>query len=148
MSMKGKFRNLFGLEDEEYEIVEEELEQESSAEAEPMRRSQRKEDKTNVVSLSSVQKNTKMVLCEPRNYNEVQDIADHIVNRRSVVINLQRVDNQQARQIIDFMSGTVYAVSGQIKKLGSQTFLCTPENIEISGNITEIMEEVDPEQRW
>ncbi|UOQ85502.1 cell division protein SepF [Gracilibacillus salinarum] len=148
MSMKGKFRNLFGLEDEEYEIVEEELEQESSAEPEPMRRSQRKEDKTNVVSLSSVQKNTKMVLCEPRTYNEVQDIADHIVNRRSVVINLQRVDNQQARQIIDFMSGTVYAVSGQIKKLGSQTFLCTPENIEISGSITEIMEEVDPEQRW
>ncbi|WP_208589296.1 cell division protein SepF [Gracilibacillus suaedae] len=144
MSMKGKFRNFFGIEDEEYEIIEEELEQENK----PQTRSERKEEKANVVSLKSVQKSAKMVLFEPRSFNEVQDIADHVVNRRSVVINLQRVDTQQARQIIDFMSGTVYAVSGQIKKLGSQTFLCTPENIEISGNITEIMEETDPEQRW
>jgi cell division inhibitor SepF len=144
MSMKGKFRNFFGIEDEEYEIIEEEIEQEDK----PQRRSERKEEKANVVSLKSVQKSAKMVLFEPRSFNEVQDIADHVVNRRSVVINLQRVDTQQARQIIDFMSGTVYAVSGQIKKLGSQTFLCTPENIEISGNITEIMEEADPEQRW
>ncbi|QGH34440.1 DUF552 domain-containing protein [Gracilibacillus salitolerans] len=144
MSMKGKFRNFFGIEDEEYEIIEEEVEQENK----PQRRSERKDDKANVVSLKSVQKSAKMVLFEPRSFNEVQDIADHIVNRRSVVINLQRVDTQQARQIIDFMSGTVYAVSGHIKKLGSQTFLCTPENIEISGNITEIMEETDPEQRW
>ncbi|WP_091483923.1 cell division protein SepF [Gracilibacillus orientalis] len=144
MSMKGKFRNLFGIEDEEYEIVEEEVEQENK----PQRRSERKDEKANVVSLKSVQKSAKMVLFEPRSFNEVQDIADHVVNRRSVVINLQRVDTQQARQIIDFMSGTVYAVSGQIKKLGSQTFLCTPENIEISGDITEIMEEADPEQRW
>ncbi|SHN15214.1 cell division protein SepF [Gracilibacillus kekensis] len=145
MSMKGKFRNLFGIDEEEYEIVEEEVGQDEYT---PPTRSGKKDDKGNVVSLSSVQKNNKMVLCEPRSYNEVQDIADHIVNRRSVVINLQRVDTLQARQIIDFMSGTVYAVSGQIKKLGSQTFLCTPDSIEISGNITEIMEEVDPEQRW
>ncbi|MGN8645090.1 cell division protein SepF [Gracilibacillus sp. HCP3S3_G5_1] len=144
MSMKGKFRNFFGIEDEEYEIVEEEVEQDYQ----PQRRSEKKDEKPNVVSLKSVQKSAKMVLFEPRSFNEVQDIADHIVNRRSVVINLQRVDTQQARQIIDFLSGTVYAVSGQIKKLGSQTFLCTPENIEISGNITEIMEESDPEQRW
>ncbi len=144
MSMKGKFRNFFGIDEDEYEIVEEEVEQDNT----PPTRSAKKDEKGNVVSLSSVQKNTKMVLFEPRSYDEVQDIADHIVNRRSVVINLQRVDTLQARQIIDFMSGTVYAISGQIKKLGSQTFLCTPDNIEITGSITEIMEEVDPEQRW
>ncbi|GAB2553426.1 cell division protein SepF [Gracilibacillus alcaliphilus] len=144
MSMKGKFRNFFSVDDEEeYEIVEEEVEEEQKF----PRRLSKKEDK-NIVSLSSVQQSAKMVLCEPRSYNEVQEIADHIVNRRSVVVNLQRVDTKQARQIIDFLSGAVYAVSGQIKKLGSQTFLCTPENIEISGNITEIMEDVDPEQRW
>ena len=143
MSMRGKFRNFFSVEDEEYEVIEEEWEEEQK----PSRRATKKEDQ-NIVSLSSVKKSSKMVLCEPRSYNEVQEIADHIVNRRSVIINLQRVDTSQARQIIDFLSGTVYAVSGQIKKLGSQTFLCTPENIEISGNITEVMEEVDPEQRW
>lgn len=142
MSMKGKFRNLFGLEDE-YEIVEEEVDYE-----EPRLRSEKRKEKDNVVSLTSVQKNTKMVLCEPRSYNEVQEIADHVVNRKSVIVNLQRVDTEQARQIIDFLSGTVYALSGQIRKLGTQTFLCTPEFVEIAGNITEIMEEIDPEQRW
>ncbi|WP_163536922.1 cell division protein SepF [Gracilibacillus sp. YIM 98692] len=140
MSMKGKFRHLFGIEEED-EFIEE-------LQSEVPKTTGETEEKGNVVSLSSVQKSSKVVLCEPRSYSEVQDIADQVVNRRSVVINLQRVDTQQARQIIDFMSGTVYALSGQIKKLGSQTFLCTPEHIEISGSITEIMEEVDPEQRW
>lgn len=142
MSVKGKLKNFFSIEDE-YEVVEEEVEYN-----EPKTRSEKKNEKASVVSLTSVQQNTKMVLCEPRSYNEVQEIADNIVNRKSVVVNLQRVDTEQARQIIDFLSGTVYALSGQIKKLGSQTFLCTPEHIEISGNITEIMEEADPEQRW
>ncbi|KAB8138666.1 cell division protein SepF [Gracilibacillus oryzae] len=139
MSMKGKFKNLFGLEDE-YEIIHEEI-QEQNEPKEP-------EEKNNVVSLKSVQSSSKVVLCEPRSYNEVQEIADHVVNRRSVVMNLQRVDAQQARQIIDFMSGTVYAMSGHIRKLGAQTFLCTPDHVEISGNITEVMEDYDPGQRW
>ncbi|MFC4404654.1 cell division protein SepF [Gracilibacillus xinjiangensis] len=139
MSMKGKFKNLFGLEDE-YEIIHEEI-QEKDEPGEP-------EERNNVVSLKTVQPSSKFVLCEPRSYNEVQEIADHIVNRRSVVMNLQRVDAQQARQIVDFMSGTVYAMSGHIRKLGAQTFLCTPDHVEISGNITEVMEDFDPDQRW
>src|SRR5699024_2085879 len=117
MSVKGKLKNFFSIEDE-YEVVEEEVEYN-----EPKTRSEKKNEKASVVSLTSVQQNTKMVLCEPRSYNEVQEIADNIVNRKSVVVNLQRVDTEQARQIIDFLSGTVYALSGQIKKLGSQTFL-------------------------
>ncbi|SER04360.1 cell division inhibitor SepF [Gracilibacillus ureilyticus] len=141
MSMKGKFKNLFGLEDE-YEIIHEEIEEQGQYET------NEQEEKSNVVSLKSVQSSSKVVLCEPRSYNEVQEIADHVVNRRSVVMNLQRLDAQQARQIIDFMSGTVYAMSGHIRKLGSQTFLCTPDHVEISGNITEVMEEYDSDQRW
>ncbi|ENH98314.1 cell division machinery factor [Gracilibacillus halophilus YIM-C55.5] len=139
MGMKGKFKNFFGIEDE-YDFVDEVEDDEELDE--------RGKEKNNVVSLSSVQKSSKMILCEPRSYSEVQEIADHMIHRRAVVINLQRVDTEQARQIIDFMSGTVYALSGQIKKLGSQTFLCTPDHVEVSGNITEIMEEADPEQRW
>lgn len=83
------------------------------------------------------QPTSKVVLCEPRTYNEAQEIADNIVNRRSVVINLERVDHQQAKRIVDFLSGTVYAVNGDIQKLGSQTFLCTPDNVEVSGTISE-----------
>lgn len=138
MSIKNKFRTLFSVEDEEYY----EEYQPYQAE-EQLTRSEKhdKQDKKNVVSLKSVQSQIKVVLSEPRSYDETQDIADHIVNRRSVVINLQRVDYEQAKRIVDFLSGTVYAVSGDIQKLGPHTFLCTPDNVEITGSITQMVED-------
>lgn len=140
MSMKGKLRNIFGFDEDEYEIVEEEIiDSQPSAETDKPK---------NVVSLQSVKKSSKMILCEPRSFEEAQDIADHIINRRSVVINLQRVDVQEARKIIDFLGGAVYALSGEMKKVGSQTFLCAPEHVEVTGNITEVMEDIDLDQRW
>src|SRR5690625_7688723 len=83
------------------------------------------------------QPTSKVVLCEPRAYNEAQEIADNLVNRRAVVINLERVDHNQAVRIVDFLSGTVYALNGDIQKLGTQTFLCTPDNVKVSGSIAE-----------
>ncbi|WP_112180769.1 MULTISPECIES: cell division protein SepF [Paraliobacillus] len=143
MSMKNKFKTLFSVEDD-YEYVDEE---EVNSE-EPSTRSEKRTGQ-NVVSLKSVQASAKVVLSEPRSYDETQEIADHIVNRRSVVINLQQVDFQQAKRIVDFLSGTVYAVSGEIQKLGPHTFLCTPDNVDVSGSITQMIEEEEEfEQRW
>ena len=121
--------------DDEYEYVEEnEASQQIEASSEP--------EKKNVVSLASMkQASAKVVLSEPRSYSEAQDIADNIVNRRAVVINLQRVDHQQAKRIVDFLSGTVYAVDGNIQKLGTETFLCTPDNVDVSGTITDTFED-------
>lgn len=128
MGIKNAFKKLFTVEDEyEYEYVEDEVPTSSTDQT-----NQRK-----VVSLTSMSHPvSKVVLCEPRSYNEVQEIADHIVNRKSVVINLERVDHQQAKRIVDFLSGTVYALNGDIQKLGSHNFLCTPDNVEVSGSIT------------
>lgn len=147
MSMKNKFRSFFTL-DDEYEYVEEEVEQDVEEEQEPKTRSNRKQD--NVVSLKSAKSSSKMVLSEPSSYNEAQDIADQLVNRRAVVINLQRVDHHQAKRIVDFLSGTVYAIGGDIQKLGAQTFLCTPDNVEISGQISEMISQETDEsyKRW
>ncbi|RLL45247.1 cell division protein SepF [Oceanobacillus piezotolerans] len=130
MSIKSKIKNFFVDEEYEYEYVEEEQLPEIKPE-------QSKKNKQNVVSLTSLQQpNSKVVLCEPRTYNEAQEIADNIMSKRAVVVNLQRVDHHQAVRIIDFLSGTVYALSGDIQKLGAETFLCTPENIDVSGTIT------------
>lgn len=128
MGIKNAFKKLFTVEDEyEYEYVEDEVPTSSTDQT-----NQRK-----VVSLTSMSHPvSKVVLCEPRSYNEVQEIADYIVNRKSVVINLERVDHQQAKRIVDFLSGTVYALNGDIQKLGSHNFLCTPDNVEVSGSIT------------
>src|SRR5699024_12431408 len=93
----------------------------------------------NVVNLSAIQQPvSKVMLCEPTSYNEVQEIADNLLNKRAVVINMQRVDHSQAKRIVDFLSGTVYAGKGDIQKLGAGTFLCTPDNIDVSGPLSDL----------
>ncbi|GGN49352.1 cell division protein SepF [Oceanobacillus indicireducens] len=130
MSFKNKIKNYFTMDDEyEYEYIEEDNLPDKVT---PKQKSQ------NVVNLQSVQQPAqRVVLCEPRSYNEAQEIADNIVNKRSVVINLQRVENHQAKRIVDFLSGTVYALNGDIQKLGAETFLCTPESVDVTGSISE-----------
>ena len=79
----------------------------------------------------------KMILLEPRAYSESQQIADHLKKRNTVVVNLKRVTSEQAKRIIDFLSGTLYAIGGNMQKLGPGIFLCTPKNINVQGKMTE-----------
>ena len=80
---------------------------------------------------------SKMMLLEPRAYSESQQIADYLKNRSAVVVNLKRVTPDQAKRIIDFLSGTIYARGGQLQKLGGGIFLATPNNYNIEGTITD-----------
>jgi len=79
----------------------------------------------------------KMVLLEPRAFSESQQIADHLKKRNTVVVNMKRITTDQAKRIVDFLSGTVYAIGGDLQKIGSGIFLCTPKNINVEGKITE-----------
>jgi cell division inhibitor SepF len=139
MSIKSKFKTFFFLDDEyddnEQEFLEEEME--------TVKHAKQPQSKQNVVSIQSLQKSSKMVLMEPRVYAEAQDIADHLKNRRSVVVNLQRIEHDQAKRIVDFLSGTVYAIGGDIQRIGMNIFLCTPDNVEVSGNISEVLQNHD-----
>lgn len=94
-----------------------------------------------VISLQSLQKSSKVILLEPRSYAEVEDIAEHLKNRRSVVVNLQQIERDQGFRIIDFLSGTVYALGGDIQRIGADIFLCAPDNVEVAGKITEFLSE-------
>jgi FtsZ-interacting cell division protein YlmF len=78
----------------------------------------------------------KLILLEPRAYSESQQIADHLKNRHTVVVNLKRVTTDQAKRIVDFLSGTVYAIGGDLQKIGGGIFLCAPKNIKVDGKIT------------
>lgn len=81
--------------------------------------------------------NNKMILLEPRAYSESQQIADHLKNRNSVVVNLKRVTSDQAKRIIDFLSGCIYAIGGTMQKIGIGIYLCTPKNVNVQGKISE-----------
>ncbi|MCD1261629.1 cell division protein SepF [Paenibacillus athensensis] len=139
MGVMNRFMNFLGLQEEE-EIVERERIVETAEEPETNPYELRNKNKGNVVSIHS-QKNTRVVLSEPRSYDETQEIADHLRSRRAVVVNLQRVRPDQAIRIVDFLSGTVYALNGSISKLGANIFLCTPDSVDIHGHISEIISE-------
>ena len=70
-------------------------------------------------------------------YSESQQIADYLKNRSAVVVNLKRVTPDQAKRIVDFLSGTVYAIGGDLQKIGGGIFLCTPKNVNVEGTISE-----------
>lgn len=86
---------------------------------------------------------TKLVLLEPRAYSEAQQIADQLKTRNTVVVNLKRVTSDQAKRIIDFLSGTIYAIGGDLQKVGGGIFLCTPNNVKVNGKITDETEGKD-----
>ncbi len=139
-------KKVFGLEEEfEEEYYEEETAAPTKArttEIEPSTRTTRTQQKQNVVSIQSApskqSSGAKVMLIEARAYSEVQQIADHLLSKRAVVINLQQVEYDQAKRIVDFLSGTTYAVGGDIKKIGASTFLCTPDNVDVSGQISDL----------
>ena len=102
------------------------------------------------VSVDEVKKGAtgKMILVEPRAYSESQEIADHLKSRNSVVVNLKRVTSDQAKRIIDFLSGTLYAIGGDLQKIGDGIYLCTPKNIDVQGQITEEDKNVEDGEEW
>lgn len=141
MGVMNRLLNYFGLQeeiDDEQERARRSIADEEQEIETPTFESRKHSGRSNIVSLHS-QKNAKVVLIEPRTYDEAQDISDHLKSRRSVVVNLQRVRRDQAIRIVDFLSGTIYALGGHISKLGADIFLCTPDSVEVSGTITEMM---------
>ena len=97
----------------------------------------------NVQSNYATQESKKMCLFEPRVFSDTQDIADELKNRRATLVNLQRIDKVSAKRIIDFLSGTVYAIGGDIQRVGTDIFLCTPDNVEVAGSITDHIENME-----
>lgn len=94
----------------------------------------------------------KMILLEPRAYSEARQIADHLKNRNSVVVNLKRVTSDQAKRIFDFLSGVIYAIGGSMQKIGVGIYLVAPKNVNIQGKITDDNEKpsktADEELDW
>lgn len=118
----SKFKNLF-KDDEDTEVIGTEDEYYAVSEADALKEA----DKVG----------NKMILLEPRSFSEAQAIADHLKTRNSVVVNLKRVTSAQAKRIIDFLSGCIYAIGGNMQKIGVGIYLCTPKNVNVQGKITD-----------
>ena len=84
-----------------------------------------------------IKNGSKMILVEPRAYSESQQIADYLKSRNTVVVNLKRVTSDQAKRLIDFLTGCIYAIGGSLQKLGNGIYLCTPNNVNVQGKMSD-----------
>lgn len=84
---------------------------------------------------SNIPSNTNIVLFEPRNFDEAEEIGHHIKLKRACCVNLHRMPNDYRQRVIDFLSGVIYGVDGSIKKIGENVILCSPKNLQVGGEI-------------
>ncbi|HJF19719.1 MAG TPA: cell division protein SepF [Enterococcus columbae] len=92
------------------------------------------------ISATKNNQGNKIIIIEPRAYSEAMKIAKHIMNGESVLINFHQIEEYQARRIVDFLTGTVYAQNGDIKRVGNEIFLCTAQGVEIDGTAQSLMD--------
>lgn len=121
----------------EEEYVEEEGKNalEESHEEQPWhRKKDRDKDKGTVLSLHA-QRQVRVVVVEPRSFDEVQGITDNLKNRRPVIVNLEQAEPELAKRIVDFVSGATYALNGNLQKVGSGIFLFVPNNMDIASDL-------------
>lgn len=81
-----------------------------------------------------------VVLVKPERFETAAEIADHLRDRRPVVMNLEQAPKDTARRLIDFLSGVAYALDGRIKKIATNTYILTPYNVDILGDLIDEIE--------
>lgn len=136
MSIKKSVGNFFGLGESEYD--EEHYEQDMYEEDAPSRsrnESRSSSPKENIIQFDQSQKEAFVVLIEPVTYADAQVIADNLKVNKSVLINLHKAQPDVSRRILDFVSGYIYSINGDIRNAGTNIFMATPSTYDISGSI-------------
>ena len=82
----------------------------------------------------------KVVLVKPERFENASEIADHLKDKRTVVLNLESTNKDIARRLIDFLSGVAYAGEGKIKKVAANTYIITPYSVDIQGDLIDELE--------
>ena len=82
----------------------------------------------------------KVMLVKPERFENAVEIADHLKNRRTVVLNLESTPKEEAKRLLDFLSGVTYAGEGKIKKIAANTYLITPYHVDIEGDLLDELE--------
>ena len=98
------------------------------------------EDRRNKVVNIHATTQLKVVLVKPERFENASEIADHLRDKRTVVLNLESTNKDVARRLVDFLSGVAYAGEGKIKKVAANTYLITPYHVDIEGDLIDELE--------
>ena len=145
MGLGDKLRNMFTIPDDG---DEDEVEQQDMIEEPVVNRSRKAQEhddydengkKNKVVNIHATTQ-LQVVLVKPEAFQDASAIADHLNEKRTVVLNLESAGNELARRLVDFLSGVAYANNGQIKRVANNTFIITPYNVDIVGDLLDELE--------
>ncbi|MBE6682630.1 MAG: cell division protein SepF [Ruminococcaceae bacterium] len=138
MGLMNRLGDLFkdGEEYEEYEENEEyeEEEEEVAAPAAAPKAAPAASRPTGGISSGAA---LEMKVVKPERFDEVRAIGEHLLARRTVVLNLEETNKETTKRIIDFLCGVVFAIDGQVKKVANATYVVTPKNVDVSGEQSE-----------
>ncbi|MBQ3724197.1 MAG: cell division protein SepF [Oscillospiraceae bacterium] len=150
MSLMDELKKIIHpYDDEDYEYDDEPLDEDERADARPAfddRRDDRRDDRkaddrrsSKVVNIHATAA-LKVVLVKPERFENASEIADHLREKRTVVLNLESTNKDVARRLLDFLSGVAYAGEGKIKKVSANTYIITPYSVDIMGDLIDELE--------
>ena len=151
MSLMDEFKKIIHPYDDEDDDYEEDVGRDSEPTyfeprepREPRESSRRKEvpaeERRNKVVNIHATTQLKVVLVKPERFENASEIADHLKEKRTVVLNLESTNKDVARRLIDFLSGVAYAGEGKIKKVAANTYIITPYHVELEGDLIDELE--------
>lgn len=105
-------------------------------EEKPFFKRKNNEDEGKLISLPLTQKQVKVIVLEPTGFDDSQKVADHLRNNQPVVVNFESTDVDIVKRMTDFLSGTIYALNGSMKKIGRNILVCAPQNVDIDAGKT------------
>ncbi|HIZ55087.1 MAG TPA: cell division protein SepF [Firmicutes bacterium] len=146
MSFMEKIKDMIGVGDEDYDDDMEFISSSSGNDAAPSFSNGAEEagfvgngGRNKVVNINATTQ-LKVVLVKPERFEDASSVADHLNAKRTVVLNLESTNKDISRRLIDFLSGVAYANNGQIKRVANSTFIITPYNVDIMGDLLDELE--------
>ena len=131
-----KWTHPYEDEDGDYDDFEEPVRKEPAFDERKLKAEDRRNKVVNIHATTQL----KVVLVKPERFENASEIADHLKDKRTVVINLESTNKDIARRLIDFLSGVAYAGEGKIKKVAANTYIITPYHVDIEGDLIDELE--------
>lgn len=145
MSFVDNIKKMINVPEDEYYPEDEQdnldapYEEEAPVEESPRIFRSKGNSNSNVVNINTTAK-LQVVLVKPERFEDASGIADHLNEKRTVVLNLEAANRDVARRLVDFISGVAYANKGQIKRVANSTFIITPYNVDVMGDLLDDLE--------
>ncbi|HAN44684.1 MAG TPA: cell division protein SepF [Ruminococcaceae bacterium] len=145
MSIVDKFKNFIGIPENDYydeneEFISSRKDDSSTMSGVSSMASTENARRSNKVVNIHATTQLQVVLVKPERFDDASTVADHLNSKRTVVLNLESTSKDVSRRLIDFLSGVAYANDGQIKRVANSTYIITPYNVDIMGDLLDELE--------